>query len=146
MTSLRKARIFAPIELMGVAVMMSTEKKNVSTALVSIVDQSPTNSNTDSMLSVMKEKMKNVDASKYGIIVFDEIYCNDIHKLAKIKKLVNHNLDKIIIATGDMEQTGAIDVACPEVKIDEYTNRCTYMFPFNVCLQSNKRLTNEDEH
>jgi ATP-dependent exoDNAse (exonuclease V) alpha subunit len=48
--------------------------------------------------------MKPFDYSEFDVFVVDEIYCNDMQVFNRIKRFIDNNKDKLIIATGDSEQ------------------------------------------
>ena len=62
------------------------------------------------------EKIKAFDDTEFNVIVFDEIYLNDVRKLSKIKNYCRDNPDKIIIATGD---------TCQNEPVTKLTNQKT---------------------
>ena len=90
-------------------------------------------------------KMSKFDDSDYDVIVFDEIYFYSIGMLQKIKRYCENNIDKIILATGDMNQLEAIE--CLGNNIDKnYLDTCiNLIFPYEVYLQENKRLKTEED-
>jgi hypothetical protein len=72
-------------------------------------------------INIGKDKMKSFDYSGFDVFVVDEIYCNDMHVLKRIKKLIDNNKDKIIIATGDSEQLKPVnDITNQDIDYDEY--------------------------
>ena len=94
-----------------------------------------------------QDKLKQFDSSNYDVIVFDEIYFNDVHKLARIRKFVIDNPDKIIIATGDTSQLPPIEQYTNQKTYSEYADECINMiFKNEIFLLQNKRLkTLEDQ-
>ena len=48
------------------------------------------------------------DDSTFDVIVFDEIYLNDLPFLSKIYKYINNHPEKIILATGDTFQNDPV--------------------------------------
>ena len=90
-------------------------------------------------------KMAKFDDSDYDVIVFDEIYFYSIGMLQRIKKYCESNINKIILATGDMDQLETFE--CIGNKIGKnYLDTCiNIMFPYEVYLQENKRLKTEDD-
>ena len=93
------------------------------------------------------ETLNKIDTSQYDVIVFDEIYFNDIHKLLKIKNYVQNNSDKIIIGTGDTSQLEPLTELSNVKKYNKYADECiNIIFPYEIYLCENKRLkTNEDK-
>jgi hypothetical protein len=51
--------------------------------------------------------MANIDDSGYDNIVFDEIFFCSVRSLARIKRYGESNPDKIVVATGDTDQTAS---------------------------------------
>jgi len=90
-------------------------------------------------------KMTKFDDTDYDVVVFDEIYFYSVGMLQKIKRYCDNHLDKIIIATGDMNQLEPIE--CMGNNIDtNYLDTCiNFIFPYEVYLQENKRLKTEED-
>ena len=89
--------------------------------------------------------MKKFDDAPYGVIVFDEIYLNDLTMLRKIRKYSLNHPEKIILATGDTSQNKPIDVWSTEIEHKTYAYHCiSTMFPTQIKLTLNKRLKTEE--
>jgi hypothetical protein len=91
--------------------------------------------------------MSKFDSSGYNCIIFDEIYFYNVSNLAKVLNYMKNNKDKIILATGDVDQLEAIDAVSNVKDYEEYINHCiNCIFPYEIFLQENKRLkTSEDK-
>ena len=73
--------------------------------------------------------------------MFDEIYFYSVENLRRIYKYCLNNPDKIILATGDINQLESIESVSNVSSYDEYMNRCINMiFPNEMYLKENKRL------
>jgi hypothetical protein len=87
------------------------------------------------------QRISKFDDKSYDVIVFDEIYFASIRMLAKIRKYVKDNQDKIIIATGDTNQLECIDLISDQIEYDQYMDHCiNSIFPNSIYLTKNKRL------
>ena len=87
------------------------------------------------------QRISKFDDKSYDVIVFDEIYSASIRMLAKIRKYVKDNQDKIIIATGDTNQLECIDLINDQIEYDQYMDHCiNSIFPNSIYLTKNKRL------
>ena len=91
--------------------------------------------------------MKELDYSEFNVFVFDEIYCNDIHILNRIKKFIDNNKDKIIIATGDSEQLKPVtEITNQDIDYDEYMDSImSQLFKNEIILKINKRFKNQED-
>jgi superfamily II DNA or RNA helicase len=89
-----------------------------------------------------KEKKKSFNYSEFNVFVFDEIYCNDIQVLNRIKKFIDNNKDKIIIATGDSEQLKPVkDITNQDIDYDDYMDSVmSQLFKNEIFLRINKRF------
>jgi hypothetical protein len=88
--------------------------------------------------------MKKFDDSPFDVIVFDEIFLNNIRMLAKIKKYAEDNPDKIVCATGDTTQNKPVEVWSDIIDHKEYAKHCiSVIFPNQINLTENKRLKEE---
>ena len=97
-------------------------------------------------MSINNEIISKFDSSEYDVIIFDEIYFNDVQKLSKIKKYCNNNPDKIIIATGDTKQLPPINELSNQHEYSMYADHCiNSIFSHEVFLMENKRLTSDDD-
>ena len=67
--------------------------------------------------------MTKFDSSSYCII-FDEIYFYNVSNLSKVLHFMKNNKDKIILATGDVDQLESIDIVSNVKKYEEYINSC----------------------
>ena len=86
-------------------------------------------------------KLAKFDDSAYDTIVFDEILCNSVRMLARIKHYCDAHPDKIIIGTGDTDQLEPIECVSNTQSYDEYANMCVdSIFPNLMFLTENKRL------
>ena len=92
-------------------------------------------------------KLKSFDSSEFNVFVFDEIYCNDIHILNRIKKFIDNNKDKIIIATGDSEQLKPVsEITNQDIDYDEYMDSImSQLFKNEIILKINKRFKNKED-
>ena len=66
-------------------------------------------------------RSKRFDSSAYNVVVFDEIFLMDTRKLACIKKYIEANPEKIVLATGDAKQLGPVEPATNTMKIWRHT-------------------------
>ena len=92
-------------------------------------------------------KTKRFNSSMYNVIVFDEIFLMDTRKLARIKKYMEANPDKIILATGDTRQLEPVDpMTNNHADTEAYTNSCVdLLFRDQLFLCKNKRLKSEED-
>jgi hypothetical protein len=60
--------------------------------------------------------MKKFDDEPYDVIIFDEIYKNDLSMLTKIKHYSENNPNKLIYATGDTSQNKPINALSTEIE------------------------------
>lgn len=89
--------------------------------------------------------MSKFDDSAYDVVVFDEIYFYSIGMLQKIKRYCDNNINKIILATGDMNQLEPIECIGNNIDAD-YLDTCINMiFPHEIYLKENKRLKTEED-
>ena len=94
------------------------------------------------------EKLPVYDHSRFDVIVFDEIYCNDFGIYRRINKFIKEHINsKIIIATGDTNQLPPIKPFSNTKPFEEYANECiSIMFKYEIYLYECKRLkTIEDK-
>ena len=93
------------------------------------------------------EQLPVFDHSQYNVIVFDEIYFNALHIYRKIQKFIaNHKHEKIIIATGDINQLPTIQPLSNVKPFEEYANECIMqIFPYEIFLTECKRLASEQD-
>ena len=90
--------------------------------------------------------MKKFDASDYNCIVFDEIYFYDVCNLMKVYNYVKLNTEKIILATGDVNQLECINEVSNVKDYESYINHCiNSIFPYEIFLQENKRLKKPED-
>ena len=91
--------------------------------------------------------MTKFDSSGYNCIIFDEIYFYNVSNLTKVLNFMKNNKDKIILATGDVDQLESIDIVSNVQQYEEYINHCiNCIFPYEIFLKENKRLkTAEDK-
>ena len=54
--------------------------------------------------------MKKFDDSPFSVIVFDEIYLNNLTILRRIREYILKNPNKIILATGDTDQNKTVNI------------------------------------
>ena len=95
---------------------------------------------------VKNEKMKECDYSDYDVLVFDEIYFNNIPTLVKIKELMDNNKDKIIIATGDTNQLPSVSEVSNTKDYQPYMDDCiNQMFKYYIELKICKRLNTDED-
>jgi ATP-dependent exoDNAse (exonuclease V) alpha subunit len=86
-----------------------------------------------------KEKIKPFDYSEFDVFVFDEIYCNDIQILNRIKRFVDNIKHKIIIATGDSEQLKPVnDITNQDIDYEDYMDSVmSQLFNNEICFLNN---------
>jgi len=90
------------------------------------------------------KKISKFDDSGFDVIVFDEIYFANVRMLARIRSYAKNNPGKIILATGDTNQLETIDLVSDQLNYEAYMDQCIdSIFPNNIMLQENKRLTSE---
>ena len=90
--------------------------------------------------------MKQFDSTEYNCIIFDEIYFYDVCNLMKVYNYCKKNTDKIILATGDVNQLECISEVSNVKDYEGYINHCiNSIFPFEIFLKENKRLTNPED-
>ena len=90
--------------------------------------------------------IKQFDSTEYNCIIFDEIYFYNVSNLMKVYNFIQNNTDKIILATGDIDQLESIEVVSNVKDYEPYINHCiNYIFPNEIFLQENKRLKNDDD-
>ena len=70
-----------------------------------------------------QKHMKRFNASEYDVVVFDEIFFNNVKVLARILNYVNKNRDNIVIATGDAKQLKPVETI---------TNQFDYKYCLNL--------------
>ena len=93
-------------------------------------------------------KIKRFNSSAYDVVVFDEIFLMDTRKLARIKRYIEGNPEKIVLATGDTKQLEPVEPATnTHEDLEAYSNSCVdLIFPDQLRLRENKRLrTAEDK-
>jgi hypothetical protein len=97
--------------------------------------------------NIGQEKTKPFDYSEFDVFVFDEIYCNDIQVLNRIKRFIDNNKDKIIIATGDSEQLKPVnDITNQDIDYDDYMDSVmSQLFKNDIFLKINKRFKNVED-
>ncbi len=92
------------------------------------------------------QRIAKFDDSSYDVIVFDEVYVANISMLAKIKRYSESNPNKIMLATGDTNQLGTIDLVSNQIDYEIYTDHCiNAIFPNSVMLHENKRLKTQED-
>ena len=90
--------------------------------------------------------MKQFDSSEYNCIVFDEIYFYDVCNLMKVFSYCKNNNDKIILATGDVNQLECISEVSNVKDYEGYINHCiNSIFPYEIFLKENKRLKKPED-
>lgn len=95
-----------------------------------------------------EDEYKNYNVNEYDVICFDEIYSNDFNKINKIYEFINKHLDKIIIASGDVNQLEFIGAKPNNIKdVNDYfkNNVIRYIFKNEVYLKKNWRIDNEED-
>ena len=85
-------------------------------------------------------KIKDFDYSEFNVFVFDQIYCNNIHILNRIKHFIDTNKDEIIIATGDSEHLKPVnEITNQDIDYDEYMDSVmSQLFNHEIFLKINK--------
>ena len=64
----------------------------------------------------------------------------------KVYNFIQNNNDKIILATGDIDQLESIEIVSNGKDYEKYINHCIiYIFPNEIFLKENKRLKNDDD-
>ena len=77
--------------------------------------------------------IKQFDATDYDCIIFDEIYFYNVPNLMKVYNYIQNNKDKIILATGDIDQLESIEIVSNVKDYEQYINHCiTYIFPNEI--------------
>ena len=90
-------------------------------------------------------KMNKFDDSPYDVILFDEIYLNNLLFLRTIKEYSETHPENIILATGDPNQKKPVDVLSTEIEHKTYANHCiSIIFPNQITLHVSKRITTEE--
>ena len=79
---------------------------------------------------------KNINLEEYDVIVFEEIFFNDLNILLKLYELMENNKDKIFLANGDSEQLECKEDVIDSDKKSEFVN---IMFPNYIELEIIKR-------
>ena len=91
-------------------------------------------------------KLEKFDYSGYDVIVFDEIYFSGLSVYWKIKKFVEENKDKIIVATGDTKQLKAIQQLTNTQDYELYVDKIIdNIFEYNILLKECKRLNTKED-
>ena len=82
----------------------------------------------------------------HNVIIFDEIYKNDLSMLTKIKRYSENNPDKLIYATGDTSQNKPVNMLSSEIEHKIYAYHCvSIIFQNQINLSFNKRLKTEED-
>ena len=90
--------------------------------------------------------MKKFDDDPYDVIIFDEIYKNDLFMLTKIKHYSDNNPHKLIYATGDTSQNKTVNILSSEIEHTKYAYHCISIISQNqINLNINKRLKKEED-
>ena len=93
-----------------------------------------------------ESRSKPFDDSKFDVIVFDEIYLNDLHFLAKIYKYINNHPEKIILATGDTFQNDPIMPLSSRFEHEEYADHImSILLPNQMFFTKNTRLNTDED-
>ena len=83
------------------------------------------------------------DDSKFDVIVFDEIYLNDLPFLSKIYKYIHSHPEKIVLATGDTFQNDPVMPLSSRFEHEPYAEHImSILFP-NQMFFTKKKLNNE---
>ena len=91
-------------------------------------------------------KLEKFDYSGYDVIVFDEIYFSGLSVYWKIKRFVEENKDKIIVATGDTKQLKAIQQLTNTQDYEKYVDKIIdNIFEYNILLKECKRLNTQED-
>lgn len=80
--------------------------------------------------------VKKIDLEEYDVIVFEEIFFNDLNILLKLYELMQNNKDKIFLANGDSDQLECKEDVIDSDKKAEFIN---IMFPNYIELEIIKR-------
>ena len=92
------------------------------------------------------DKFNKFDSSSYDCIIFDEIYFYSISNLLKVYNYINNNKNKIILATGDVDQLEPIEDINNVKNYDEYKTECiNKIFKYEIFLKENKRLSTDED-
>ena len=87
-------------------------------------------------------KITSFDYSELNVFIDDEIYCNDIHALNRIKKSIDNTKDKLVISTGDSEQLKPVtEITTQDIDYDEYMDSVMrQLFNHEILLNKTKYL------
>ena len=93
------------------------------------------------------DRMPVYDHSKFNVICFDEIYCNDGYMYSRIKRFAEqHKHEKIILAMGDTDQLPTITPLSNTKPFQLYADECMkQIFKYEIILKECKRLTKEED-
>ena len=91
------------------------------------------------------EILQQFDYSSFDIIVFDEIYMSNLYVLDKVRQFIKNNLDKVVIATGDVKQLQGVEVMTNCQNPATYIDNCLdIIFKHNIFLTVCKRVGAKD--
>ena len=91
------------------------------------------------------EKLPQFDYSNYDIIVFDEIYMSSLYVLDKVRSFIKSSTEKIVVATGDVEQLQGVEVMTNCQNPATYIDNCLdIIFKYNIFLTVCKRVGAKD--
>ena len=92
-------------------------------------------------------ELREVDHSKYSVVVSNEIYMNELRVLNCMRGFVNNNPNKIIIGAGDVKQLPPVgDHLTNTRNADEYTDECKdQTLNYGILLQVCKILGPKDD-
>ena len=93
------------------------------------------------------DKLPVYDHSKFNVICFDEVYCNDGYMYSRIKRFVEqHKQNKILLAMGDVNQLPTITPLSNTKPFQQYADECiSQIFKYEINLKECKRLTKEED-
>ena len=92
------------------------------------------------------DKFNKFDSSSYDCIIFDEIYFYSVCNLSKVYNYIKNNKNKIILATGDVDQLEPIEDINNVKNYDEYKTECiNKIFKYEIFLKENKRLSTDED-
>jgi hypothetical protein len=73
--------------------------------------------------------IKQFDSTDYDCIIFDEIYFYNVSNLMKVYNFIQNNNNKIILATGDIDQLESIEIVSNVQDDEQYIDNCiNYVF------------------
>ena len=93
-------------------------------------------------LTMFKFRQNRNICSEYDVIVFDEILFSNIACLMAVKIAISEFPEKIFIGTGDALQLPCVEKLTINDQAEYVQDIIKHIFPYNINLFENKRLTN----